>query len=266
MLKAITRSSRAVDARVATINAERAASNNFLDQQKKPPPITVAQFFDHHAEPSDYAVEVREEDFLSAKNELVPSVSVEELGHYEKVRQSFEGAGDKIESTRTVNGGGVVDASNDGAGEGTSRDKGKGKARALEPPTWTSDQRDMEAWQAAKIEELMRSGFDDGSLARNDPRPGRPGGEAGGVNGKGKGKAMVEPEGEGEGENGDYGSDFVRRTQEMGLNGDGDVSNGVDEERRSKGKGKARAEDIDDDSLAQTNGGFGNAAMDEELY
>ena len=36
-------------------------------------------------------VEVREQDFVAARNELVPSVSFEELRQYERVRATFEG-------------------------------------------------------------------------------------------------------------------------------------------------------------------------------
>lgn len=82
MLKAITRRARAVDERVQEYNKS--------NQGK--PPISVAWFFDHVAEEQDTMVEVEEEDFWEAKRELVPSVSAEELGHYERVRRAFEGA------------------------------------------------------------------------------------------------------------------------------------------------------------------------------
>ena len=41
---------------------------------------------------------VVEEDFISAKSELVPSVSMDELQHYERVRATFEGAAKKVET------------------------------------------------------------------------------------------------------------------------------------------------------------------------
>ncbi len=85
MLKAITRSARAVDARVATINDDR--------QLKGQSHVTVAGFFDHYAKDIDTVIEVIEDDFVSARKELVPSVSAEELYHYERVRDSFEGPG-----------------------------------------------------------------------------------------------------------------------------------------------------------------------------
>lgn len=87
MLHAITRQANAVDAKVRTVNAERA------DQGR--PGISTAHFFDHFATAADTAVLVTEDDFLAAKRELVPSVSVDELGHYERVRKTFEGQGKK---------------------------------------------------------------------------------------------------------------------------------------------------------------------------
>lgn len=87
MLKAITRQASAVDQKVAAYNAAHPAS----------PPISIAYYFDHFATERDTAVVVEEEDFVTAKGELVPSVSVEELRHYERVRSTFEGGGMKDE-------------------------------------------------------------------------------------------------------------------------------------------------------------------------
>jgi hypothetical protein len=85
MLKAITRQAQRIDASLAARN-ERAAATGA-------PPATLAQFFDLHATPEDVAVTVSEPDFAAARAELVPSVSVDELAHYERVRRAFEGAG-----------------------------------------------------------------------------------------------------------------------------------------------------------------------------
>ena len=82
MLKAITRSAQKVDEKVKSHNAN-------LDRGAHP--VTVAHFFDHLATPEDTAVMVDEQDFAAAQRELVPSVSSEELSHYERVRQTFEG-------------------------------------------------------------------------------------------------------------------------------------------------------------------------------
>ena len=92
MLKAITRSARTVDGRVAEINGERAT------RSPPQPPISVAYFFDHFATEADTSVVVAEEDFMAAERELVPSVSADELGHYERVRREFEGGKEKEEN------------------------------------------------------------------------------------------------------------------------------------------------------------------------
>ncbi|KAG9897982.1 AAA-domain-containing protein, partial [Aureobasidium melanogenum] len=92
MLKAITRSARNVDDRVAEINGERAT------RSPPQPPISVAYFFDHFATEADTSVVVAEEDFMAAERELVPSVSADELGHYERVRREFEGDKEKEEN------------------------------------------------------------------------------------------------------------------------------------------------------------------------
>ena len=87
MLKAVTRSARQVDDRVAAVNAERANQGKHA--------VTIAGFFDHHATASDLEVQVEEQDFELARKELTPSVSYEELKHYEKVRDQFEGGAKK---------------------------------------------------------------------------------------------------------------------------------------------------------------------------
>jgi peroxin-6 len=82
MLKAITRSAEKVDQKVASHNASLKPGQSA---------ITIAQFFDHYSTDEDVLVSVTEDDFLAAQRELVPSVSAEELGHYERVRKAFEG-------------------------------------------------------------------------------------------------------------------------------------------------------------------------------
>lgn len=82
MLKAITRQARLVDGKVA-------AHNKSLPSHATQ--MTIAHFFDHLATDEDTNVMVVEDDFEMARRELVPSVSAEELGHYEGVRKAFEG-------------------------------------------------------------------------------------------------------------------------------------------------------------------------------
>ncbi|KAM0279326.1 hypothetical protein ACHAQH_004673 [Verticillium albo-atrum] len=130
MLKAITRQTSSVDAKVAAINAARGPAQH---------PISTANFFDHHATADDVAVVVSEEDFLAADRELVPSVSAGELARYETMRRSFEGPpvkeGEGVEvarpgGVRAVSGESVV--SSRGKGKASARDKGKGKALAVD--------------------------------------------------------------------------------------------------------------------------------------
>jgi peroxin-6 len=76
------------------VNAQRAANNKH--------PVTIAGFFDHHATPSDLEVQVEEQDFELARKELTPSVSYEELKHYEKVRDQFEGGPKKEQAQSAI--------------------------------------------------------------------------------------------------------------------------------------------------------------------
>lgn len=89
MLKAITRQARLVDEKVAAHNAQVGQEDERTGKPKTK--TTIAQFFDHYATQEDISVVVTEEDFEGAKRELVPSVSMDELGHYERVRRTFEG-------------------------------------------------------------------------------------------------------------------------------------------------------------------------------
>lgn len=277
MLKAITRSARLVDSRVEEINSSRSQTT------PPKPPITIAQFFDHHAEPADMKVEVEQEDFLEAQRELVPSVSADELAHYDRVRRDFEGNDTKPQAQQaqpTASQPPRKDASQEeieawqaaqieaimarGFADGSlarNDPKGKGKkpqvlhpvapnvsAAAGQPPSADASQEEIEAWQAAQIEAIMARGFADGSLARNDPK------------GKGKGKGKA-PAGY-ELENGGGFDGVVAGTAGMSLNGNGSYgdqaghSGGV-----GKGKGKQLATNGDD-----SREGFGNAAQDDDLY
>ncbi|KAF2705096.1 peroxin 6 [Pleomassaria siparia CBS 279.74] len=111
MLKAITRQARAVDEKVKAYNAAN-------------PTMTVAYFFDHLATDEDTAVMVTEDDFVEANRELIPSVSADEIKHYETVRKTFEGAGKKDDQASTVPNT-AVNRQNQ-----ASLGKGKGKAGA----------------------------------------------------------------------------------------------------------------------------------------
>jgi peroxin-6 len=111
MLKAITRSARAIDEKVKAYNNTHT------------PNISIAYFFDHLATEEDTAVMVTEEDFMEAHKELVPSVSADELRHYDRVRSQFEGAGKKDDDKKKN----AVSVGNEGPAQSYD---GKGKAKA----------------------------------------------------------------------------------------------------------------------------------------
>lgn len=155
MLKAVTRQASRVDAKIRTLNAERAPGAS---------PISTAAFFDHYATFDDVAVMVMEQDFEDAHRELVPSVSAGELAHYERVRATFEGTGS-------------------GEGTGSQRavsvSKGKGKAPMVGQQAVTA------ATRKGKGKAVAVAGMD------SDNEDDMPSGMNGGAKGKGKGKAIV---------------------------------------------------------------------------
>lgn len=174
MLKAITRQARAVDEKVKAHNAAH-------------DPITVAYFFDHLATEDDTAVMVTEEDFVEANRELIPSVSADEIKHYETVRKTFEGAGKK------------------------------------------EDQPPKAPISASNTQNLLQA--------------------LGQGSGKGKGKAAAAPKVESDDD------DYVIRTEHLDVNGSG------------KGKGKAAVVNHGkSNSVDIAEGGFGDAAQDDDLY
>ncbi|GAB0134329.1 peroxisomal assembly protein [Epichloe bromicola] len=113
MLKAVTRQSSAVDAKVRAINNRERADK---------PAISTAYFFDHFATKEDISVMVTEDDFMAAHEELIPSVSAGELAHYEKVRATFEGSRDEQPEA------GVPALEHGPSFASSSRTKGGGKA------------------------------------------------------------------------------------------------------------------------------------------
>ena len=139
MLKAVTRKSALIDAKVREYNEnlqsrEKASINSEGQPSDDTAPISVAWYLDHVATKDDIAVTVTEEDFLAAKAELIPSVSAEELAYYERVKETFEGSKDEKGTARGTAWG------DDGKGEDlSSRErsfghsgKGKGKGKAIE--------------------------------------------------------------------------------------------------------------------------------------
>jgi peroxin-6 len=80
-----------------------------------PKPLTPQYYLSAMAKPEEIQVVVTEQDFMSALEELVPSVSLEDIQHYESVRQKFSSVTLNSDKNKKVMN---VDA------------KGKGKARA----------------------------------------------------------------------------------------------------------------------------------------
>ncbi|ETS87396.1 Peroxisomal biogenesis factor 6 [Pestalotiopsis fici W106-1] len=126
MLKAVTRQATAVDKKIKELNTN-------LPPGK--PPISTANYFDHHAQPEDIAVMVTEQDFLDANRELIPSVSAGELQHYERVRATFEGGRDKKETAAAINDAATIEgpkaSSGKGKGKAVAASSGKGKGKAV---------------------------------------------------------------------------------------------------------------------------------------
>ncbi len=203
MLKAITRKSSLVDSKVRELNAARKASGE--------PEISVAYFFDHFAAPADIEVTVAEEDFVAAKKELIPSVSLQELSHYERVRKEFEGTGGgdsgksgeggllngkgkavgKSQPPRAFNGN-----TGDAHGHRNHEDAQDGLAA-----TKGGDESDEEDGHIVRTSHLQ---LDNSSTRSNDPKPHtRPPvsngrvkvGSVASYKGKGKGKAVVRDDG-----------------------------------------------------------------------
>ncbi|KAM9914477.1 hypothetical protein OXX69_000591 [Metschnikowia pulcherrima] len=84
MLNAMTRTASEVDAKLKEFNTKR--ENDGL------PAVSSRWWFDNAATPEDIDVLVTMADFQKAQSELAPSVSAEELAHYLRVKENFEGA------------------------------------------------------------------------------------------------------------------------------------------------------------------------------
>jgi peroxin-6 len=221
MLKAVTRSARAVDVCVAAINASRAADHKSA--------ITIAGFFDHHATELDLAVLVEEQDFDLARRELVPSVSLDELRHYESVRDQFEGAGKKKKDANA-----------------TAIENGSTQPQPVSRPT-TAGSGDNKAAARMRFNELTT-------------RRGAHKGKATSTNGS-AGESTAAVEGAGESSSDD---DYVIRTEKLVLNGSAGKSPAkpAPSKGKSAGKGKGkRAEEPVGDGNGEVNGHGG-----EDLY
>lgn len=86
MLKAMTRTAGSVDQKIKAYN------------EKRSHPISTRWWFQNVATKDDTEVFVTMEDFDRAQQELIPSVSADELRHYLEVRDNFEGGKDKAKA------------------------------------------------------------------------------------------------------------------------------------------------------------------------
>lgn len=87
MLNAMTRVAGEVDEKLKKYNKD------------KEEPVTTRWWFDNVATDEDIKVEVKQRDFVKSLDELKPSVSQEELAHYLRVRENFEGDKNKSKET-----------------------------------------------------------------------------------------------------------------------------------------------------------------------
>lgn len=93
MLNAMTRVAGEVDEKIKAYNAD------VIAQGKNE--VNSRWWFDNVATKEDTTVLVKMEDFIKAQNELNPSVSAEELQHYLRVRENFEGGKEKAQAQLT---------------------------------------------------------------------------------------------------------------------------------------------------------------------
>ncbi|KAG5949637.1 peroxisomal assembly protein [Claviceps sorghi] len=173
MLKAVTRQSCAVDAKIRAINSERTDM----------PPISTAYFFDHFATKQDISIMVTEADFMAAHEELIPSVSAGELAHYEKVRAAFEGSRDKATSIS------AAAAASAGGGPTTLQD-GPPSSASSRPKTMTGSRTQGRASLSKGKDKAPAPA--DADTDGDDEHSGREtGGATANGRSKGKGKAVM---------------------------------------------------------------------------
>ncbi|CAI5756611.1 unnamed protein product [Candida verbasci] len=89
MLNAMTRIANEIDDKIKNYNFE-------MKRQGKDE-VNTRWWFDNIATEQDTTVVVKMEDFVKAQIDLIPSVSAEELQHYLRVRENFEGGKEKAQ-------------------------------------------------------------------------------------------------------------------------------------------------------------------------
>lgn len=83
MLNAMTRTANDVDKKIQQFNDKKTAAGEEA--------VSSRWWFDNAAQPDDIDVVVTMQDFRKAQSETIPSVSAQELAHYLRVKENFEG-------------------------------------------------------------------------------------------------------------------------------------------------------------------------------
>ncbi|CUM66214.1 uncharacterized protein PRCAT00003873001 [Priceomyces carsonii] len=91
MLNAMTRISKEIDTKLNDFN-------NALEEQGKEE-VSIRWWFDNISTEKDTLVVVKMEDFEKAQKNLIPSVSIDELNHYLRIRENFEGGKDEAQKS-----------------------------------------------------------------------------------------------------------------------------------------------------------------------
>lgn len=101
MLKAMLRVAGEVDVKIEEFNRTRVAEGGSE--------VSTRWWFDNAATKEDINVTVKQQDLIDAQRESVPSVSAEEIAHYERVRQNFEGGKEKEKQEQPLEEGVTLD-------------------------------------------------------------------------------------------------------------------------------------------------------------
>lgn len=122
LLNAMTRTAGEVDQKIAKLNQKR--------QEAGLSEVSTRWWFQNDAVEEDYKVVVQEQDFIKSQNSLVSSVSSDELLHYLKIRENFEG---KAVPTESKAGPEAQEVANDvmASKKVVSKRKAKGKGKAI---------------------------------------------------------------------------------------------------------------------------------------
>jgi len=94
MLKSMTRKASTIDEQITRLNAR---SEEERHGEKHPYPLTTQYFLNEMAEPDSLDIKVSREDFEAALQELVPSVSMQEMQHYRQVQAKFSSPSEEEE-------------------------------------------------------------------------------------------------------------------------------------------------------------------------